>query len=101
MSRDWLVNIITGVLLLLLAIFWIVSYAKLKEENIVLKSDNAVLQSQIKNIQEAAAQREVEYQKIEADYNKLNEQMEELKDEESINWLDGAIPNAVDDTIPY
>lgn len=59
------------------------------------------LLSQISAIQEAALLREEQYRKIEEDYNNLNQQVEELKDEESVNWLDAHIPVNVDNTIPF
>lgn len=101
MFKQFLPTLVAVILLIITAIFWISSYLKLKEENIVLKSDNLILHKQINKIQEAATLREAEYQKIETDYNKLNEKLEELKDEESNIWLNQNIPAAVDDTIPY
>lgn len=101
MFKQFLPTLVAVILLIITAIFWISSYLKLKEENIVLKSDNLILQEQINKIQEAATLREAEYQKIETNYNKLNEQLEELKDEESKAWLNQSIPSTVDNTIPY
>lgn len=101
MSKQWLFNLITTSLLILGFFLWVYSYAKLKEEVINLKADNLALQEQVKAKEEAAELRQEEYQKLETEYNQLNQQMEDIKDEASIHWLNGAIPDSVDNTIPY
>lgn len=101
MSKQWLFNLVTVSLLIIGFIFWVYSYAKLKEEVINLRADNLALQEQVKAKEEAAQLRQEEYQKLETVYNQLNQQVEEIKDEDSKNWLDGGIPPAVDNTIPY
>lgn len=101
MSKQWIFNIITVALVILCFIFWAYSYANLKAENSNLKTDNDTLRGQITTIQEAALLRQAEYEKIEIEYNKLNNNLEELKDDESKTWLNGSIPVTVDNTIPY
>lgn len=101
MSKQWLFNLVTLLLVVLGFFLWIYSYIKIKEENINLKSDNLALQDQINAKQEAAQLKQEKYNKLEAEYNKLNEQLEELKDEDSTNWLNSRIPDSVDNTIPY
>lgn len=101
MSKQWLFNLITTSLLILGFIFWVYSYAKLKEEVINLKADNLALRDQIKAKEEAAKLRQEEYQKLETEYNQLNQQLEDIKDEAGIHWLNDSIPDSVDNTIPY
>lgn len=101
MSKQWLFNLVTVSLLIIGFIFWVYSYAKLKEEVINLRADNLALREQVKAKEEAARLRQEEYQKLETVYNQLNQQVEEIKDEDSKNWLDSGIPPAVDNTIPY
>lgn len=101
MSKQWLFNLVTVSLLIIGFIFWVYSYAKLKEENTNLRADNLALREQVKAKEEAAQLRQEEYQKLETVYNQLNQQVEEIKDEDSKNWLDSGIPPAVDNTIPY
>ena len=101
MSKQWLFNLVTVSLLIIGFIFWVYSYAKLKEEVINLRADNLALREQVKAKEEAAQLRQEEYQKLETVYHQLNQQVEEIKDEDSKNWLDSGIPPAVDNTIPY
>lgn len=94
-------NLIIGVLLVLLFAFWYYNYNSLKKEVTMLRNNNTVLKEQIINKDKAAQYRQEEYQKLEIQYNELNQQMEELNDKESVDWLSTNIPNNVDNTIPY
>lgn len=101
MSKQWLFNLVTLILVVLGFFLWVYSYAKLKEEVINLKADNLALHEQVKAKEEAAKLRQEEYQKLETEYNQLNQQLEDIKDEAGIHWLNDSIPDSVDNTIPY
>lgn len=101
MSKQWLFNIVSLTLIVVLLFFWAYSYARLKGEVKALEADNKFLTDQMKVKDEASKIRQEEYQKLEDNYKELNQQLEDIKDEDSKNWLSGSIPTNVDNTIPY
>lgn len=94
-------NIIAGVLIIGLLMFWYFSYNNLKKEVMTLRNDNKIYKEQIINKDKAALYRQEEYQLLEDKYKQLNQQMEELNDKDSTDWLNAGIPGTVDNTIPY
>lgn len=101
MSKQWLFNIVSLIIIVVLVFFWAYSYIRLKGEVKALEADNKFLTDRMKVKDEASKIRQEEYQKLEDNYKELNQQLEDIKDEDSKNWLSGSIPTNVDNTIPY
>ena len=101
MSKQWLFNIVSLIIMVVLVFFWAYSYTRLKGEVKALEADNKFLTDRMKVKDEASKIRQEEYQKLEDNYKELNQQLEDIKDEDSKNWLSGNIPTNVDNTIPY
>ena len=66
-----------------------------------LRSNLSIMTENISRVKEAAKEREEKYREIQKNADDLNKQLEELKDAQSLEWLDSVIPEPVDVTIPY
>ena len=100
-NKKWLIIISLYALLivfLFLSFLWI---KQLKLDNEKLATNNSILGKQLERVQEAFSLREDMYKQIEESNDELTRKLEELKDAESIKWIESEIPAAVDDTIPY
>lgn len=101
MFKDGIIWLIIALLGYLIGGFYFIRNTSLTEKNRLLTDNLDIALSKYQAVQEAASLREQEYKEIEAKVEVLDKQLENIKDEESINWLEAKIPADIDNTIPY